>query len=150
MSTYILLNYSTVILFCSIVHCKHGSIRLAGSSDPLRGRVEVCVNGTWGSVCNDYWHNNDARVACRQLGFPAEGIIIIHVLFFTFIFFCFFPVIVFICNFLCSLLWFSCIFPLCSISLIIIFHFFYGDIICLHKVALNYYVTFCRSHCTCY
>ena len=62
--------------FCSIVHCKHGSIRLAGSSDPLRGRVEVCVNGTWGSVCNDYWHNNDARVVCRQLGFPAEGIII--------------------------------------------------------------------------
>uniref|UniRef100_A0A1X7U210 SRCR domain-containing protein n=1 Tax=Amphimedon queenslandica TaxID=400682 RepID=A0A1X7U210_AMPQE len=55
-------------------YCQHGSIRLTGL-DPLQGRVEVCVNGTWGSVCNDYWHNNDARVVCRQLGFPSEGAI---------------------------------------------------------------------------
>uniref|UniRef100_A0A1X7U110 Deleted in malignant brain tumors 1 protein n=1 Tax=Amphimedon queenslandica TaxID=400682 RepID=A0A1X7U110_AMPQE len=55
-------------------YCQHGSIRLTGF-DPLQGCVEVCVNGTWGSVCNDYWHNSDARVVCRQLGFPSEGAI---------------------------------------------------------------------------
>ena len=75
-NVYIIKLFNCYFLFYFLVHCKHGSIRLAGSSDPLRGRVEVCVNGTWGSVCNDYWHNNDARVVCRQLGFPAEGIII--------------------------------------------------------------------------
>jgi len=39
----------------------------AGSG--VAGIVRVYNNNQWGTVCNDYWGMNDAKVACRQLGF---------------------------------------------------------------------------------
>lgn len=54
-------------------NCSNGSVRLAGGLNVREGRVEVCYNNQWGSVCDDNWDSNDARVACRQLGFSIYG-----------------------------------------------------------------------------
>ena len=55
------------------VLCDNGDIRLRGGSNIYEGRVEVCWNETWGTVCDGYWSTNDANVACRQLGFSPSG-----------------------------------------------------------------------------
>ncbi|XP_028408110.1 protein bark beetle-like [Dendronephthya gigantea] len=44
-------------------------IRLADGGSYKVGRLEIFVHGKWGTVCNEWFDEKDAQVACRQLGF---------------------------------------------------------------------------------
>ena len=75
--------------------CSHGDVRLAvgetvdsfyeGLTDYnsayydkdglVSGRVEVCVSGRYGSVCQTPWTEEDASVVCKQLGLSEYGML---------------------------------------------------------------------------
>jgi deleted-in-malignant-brain-tumors protein 1 len=53
--------------------CTQEAIRLRGGTTITEGRVEICYNNTWGTVCHDFWDSTDARVVCAQLGIPSSS-----------------------------------------------------------------------------
>ena len=43
-------------------------------TDISNGRVEICQNRIWSSICyDDDWDIDDAKVVCRQLNISSEG-----------------------------------------------------------------------------
>ena len=60
-------------MLLDLTDCTDGDIRVVNGATQLEGRVEVCVDGVWGTVCDDLWGVEEASVACRQLGFSPTG-----------------------------------------------------------------------------
>ena len=52
--------------------CTRDDLRLTDGSNQYEGRVEYCVNGMWGSVCDTNWNNYNAYTVCRELGFQGK------------------------------------------------------------------------------
>ena len=54
-----------------IEQCKNGAVSLTHN---YYGMVLVCVKGVWHTICRQhYWHNAEASVICRQLGYSPYG-----------------------------------------------------------------------------
>ena len=46
------------------------------------GRLELCLNQAWGTVCGEEFGHTEATVACSQMeGFSGEGILLYRVYF---------------------------------------------------------------------
>ena len=55
--------------------CLTGAVRLVnGTKNVMAGRLEVCFNGVWGTVCRFGWTAQAATVVCKQLGFNNSGV----------------------------------------------------------------------------
>ena len=53
--------------------CTTGQLRLVGGNIPNEGRVEICIENEWGTVCDNGWDSVDATVVCRQLDYSTQG-----------------------------------------------------------------------------
>ena len=80
-----------MILLLLVASCVEGSVRLVvgdladyydtvdlgdyyfDKDELLRGRVEICIGGRYGTICDDFWDNRDASVVCTQLAFSPYG-----------------------------------------------------------------------------
>ncbi|CAC5401410.1 unnamed protein product [Mytilus coruscus] len=48
-------------------------VRLVDGSHSLEGRVEIYVDGTWGTICDDAFGEEEARVICGMIGYSKNG-----------------------------------------------------------------------------
>ena len=54
--------------------CIDDTVRLSGSTVKYAGRVEICIETRWTSLCDQSWDFKDAQVVCRELGYSPFGI----------------------------------------------------------------------------
>ena len=68
---FFLKMFITTYLYIAL--CINGTARLRQGPTLLSGRVEVCLNESWGTICSNFWDDNDASVICKQLGNSPYG-----------------------------------------------------------------------------
>jgi len=65
-----MLLFTAILLAAHHVYCQDtGLVRLVNGFTQHEGRVEVFVEGEWGTVCDDDFGIEEANVICRMLGY---------------------------------------------------------------------------------
>lgn len=68
--------YVLMLIFLISAACMEGNIRIADNSThggSIWGRVEVCMDGRYGTICDDSWDSEDSSVVCNQIGLSPYG-----------------------------------------------------------------------------
>ena len=56
-------------------NCTDGDVHLVGGVSQYQGRVEVCLNRAWGTVCAySSWDSQEAKIVCNQIGALTIGV----------------------------------------------------------------------------
>lgn len=71
-------HFEDVGIRCNSLCQNEGDLRLVNGAtndqgQAYQGRVEICLNNQWGTICDDQYDVNDAKAICRQLNMPTES-----------------------------------------------------------------------------
>ena len=66
---YLIHTIKLTVHSLTIVNCTEEEIRLVDGPSANKGRLEVCINGSWATVCSIGFGTSERRVACAQLGY---------------------------------------------------------------------------------
>ena len=94
-----LLHYLWINIPHHFIAPSSGQLRLVQgnytTSNLTSGRLEIYLNGQWGTVCDDLWGQDEANVACQQLGYTSaagygrsidEGLVLVWMLLHVYIY----------------------------------------------------------------
>ncbi|CAG9833035.1 unnamed protein product [Diabrotica balteata] len=60
----------------AVQHCEAPTeLRLVGGTYPGEGRVEIKHNGIWGTICDDDFNEDAAKVVCKSLGYKGKSFV---------------------------------------------------------------------------
>ena len=66
--------FSFLAITTPYANCTDGQLRLVGGANIREGRVEICINNAWGTICDDeLFGTQDAIVVCTQMEFSDRG-----------------------------------------------------------------------------
>ena len=65
--------YTLTVSEVKIVNCTEGDVRLVDGPSANKGRLEVCIDQNWATVCNSGFGTEEGRAACAQLGYQRYG-----------------------------------------------------------------------------
>ena len=65
--------YTHIVSEVKIVNCTEGNVRLVDGPSANKGRLEVCIDKKWATVCNSAFGLEESRAACAQLGYQKYG-----------------------------------------------------------------------------
>ena len=73
-----ILHIINIIILLEFANCEEGAVRLKDGDIEQEGRIEVCANDIWGSICGDGFDFTDAYVVCKELDLGVSGTIILY------------------------------------------------------------------------
>ena len=67
------LQFNCIATLTPHFNCTNGAVQLVNGATSNQGRIEICINQVWGTVCDDGWDELDGNVVCKQLGYQPFG-----------------------------------------------------------------------------
>ena len=67
------LSRTSLPLLPTAIPCTNGTLRLSDGFNPSNGRLEICVNEVWATVCGTGFTDEMAAAACTGMGLPSDG-----------------------------------------------------------------------------